>query len=128
MENNEVPNNLSDEEVIDLFIEGIMAEKGVEAPTEEIKNDLKNDLKNQLLQQIDRSLVAELPDDKLEELNNKAAADGELNPEEVAKAIEEANLDVTEITAGTMQRFREIYLGKTPESESQPSNEEKVEA
>lgn len=105
-------NDLSDEETIDLFIEGIMIEKGVEAPTEEIKQDLKKDLKDQLLHEIDRSLIGELPDDKLEELSRMAAANGQIDPEVIAKMVEEANLDVTDIVGTTMVRFREIYLGE----------------
>lgn len=104
-------NDLSDEETIDLFIEGIMIEKGVDAPTEEIKQDIKNDLKNQLLKEIDRSLIAELPDDKLEELNRMATTDGQIDPEIIANMIQEANLDVTDIVGVTMVRFRELYLG-----------------
>ena len=132
MENNEIPNNLSDEEIIDYFIEGLMEEKGVDAPTEEIREDMKADLKNQLMQQIDRSLIAELPDEKLDELNRAVSTNGQLDPKVVADAISEAGLDVSEITAGTMQRFREIYLGKADEAqptetepaESQPSTEQ----
>lgn len=124
MENNSIPNNLSDDEVIDLFVEGIMEEKGVHAPTDEIEDDVKNELKKQLLSEIDRSLIAELPDEKLEELSRSATANGQLDPNSVAEAIEDANLNVAEITAGTMQRFREIYLGKSAESESEPSAEQ----
>ena len=120
MENNEIPNNLSDEEIIDYFVEGIMEEKGVDAPTDEIRESMKKDLKDELLQQIDRSLVAELPDEKLEELTRDASANGQLDPQVVADAITEAGLNVSEITAGTMQRFREIYLGKKDEEASQP--------
>lgn len=119
MENNENTslNNLTDDEVIDLFIDGIMEEKGVNAPTDEIKQDIHKDLKNQLLVEIDRSLVAELPEEKLEELSSKASSGSELDPETIANAIKEANLDVAEITGVTMQRFRELYLGhKTNET------------
>lgn len=105
-----VLNDLSDEETIDLFIEGIMIEKGIDAPTEEIKQDIKKDLKNQLLQQIDRSLIGELPDDKLEELNRMATTDGQIDPNFIADMIQEANLDVTDIVGTTMARFRELYL------------------
>lgn len=121
MENNEIPNNLSDEEIIDYFVEGIMEEKGVDAPTDEIRESMKKELKDQLMQQIDRSLVAELPDEKLEELTRTASANGQLDPQVVADAINEAGLDIAEITAGTMQRFREIYLGKTDGEASEPA-------
>ncbi|MBR2766489.1 hypothetical protein IKD67_00130 [Candidatus Saccharibacteria bacterium] len=109
-------NDLSDEETIDLFVEGIMIEKGVEAPTEEIKQDLKNNLKDQLLKEIDRSLIGELPDDKLEELNRLATEQGQIDPNLIAQMIEEAKLDVTDIVGTTMVRFREIYLDNNQNS------------
>lgn len=120
----DILNDLSDEETIDLFIEGIMDEKGVKAPTEEIKEDVKKDLKDQLLREIDRSLIAELPDDKLEELNRMAAANGQIDPNEIAKRIEESNLDVTDIVGTTMARFREIYLeDQKSDTEQEPNKE-----
>ncbi|MBQ8156588.1 hypothetical protein IJ101_02260 [Candidatus Saccharibacteria bacterium] len=110
-------NDLSDEETIDLFIEGIMEEKGIKAPTDEIQQDLKQGLKNQLLTQIDRSLIAELPDDKLEELNRMAVANGQIDPNLIAQMVEEANLDVTDIVGNTMVRFRELYLSQNQATE-----------
>ena len=123
-EDDNILNDLSDEETIDLFIEGIMDEKGANAPTDEIQEDLKKDLKEQLLREIDRSLIAELPDDKLEELNRMATANGQIDPNEIAKMIEESNLDVTDIVGTTMARFREIYLeDKKPEQETNEETE-----
>jgi len=116
--------NLTDEETIDLFIRGIMQEKGVDFPNEEIEQDAANDLKTKLLEQIDRSLIAELPDDKLEQLNAMAAQDGQLNPDTVAQMIEDAHLDVAEITGITMERFREIYLGQAAEGADRADNTE----
>ncbi len=125
----DILNDLSDEETIDLFIEGIMDEKGVSAPTPEIEADLKNELKEQLLREIDRSLIGELPDDKLEELNRMATANGQIDPKVVADAIEGSNLDVTNIVGTTMARFREIYLKdeQNTDSAEQQANEESEE-
>ena len=109
-------NNLTDQETIDLFIRGIMEEKGVRPQSEEMRQDLIDDLKAQLLEQIDRSLVAELPDDQLEELNQMAIKNGEIPPELVAQKIAEANLNTNEIIGVTMNRFREIYLGQNTNS------------
>ena len=109
--------NLTDEESINLFIEGLMEKKGIDSTSEELKNDIFMDLKTRLMEEIDRSLVAELPDEKLEELSAKAEKDGQLDPEEVAKAIEEANLDVEEIVGMTMAKFSDIYLGPEEENE-----------
>ena len=125
-ESDDILNDLSDEETIDLFIEGIMEEKGVSAPTAEIEEDAKNELKDQLLREIDRSLIAELPDDKLEELNRMATANGQIEPDVIAKMVEESNLDITDIVGTTMARFREIYLGDKSNTDSteQQANEE----
>lgn len=106
------PDDISDEEAVNLFIDSLIKEKGVETPTPEIKEDLRNDLKNQLLEQIDRSLIGELPDDKLDELNHIVETDGQIDPQVIAKMVEEAHLDVTDIVSTTMKRFRDIYLGK----------------
>ncbi len=104
-------NNLTNDETIDLFIRGIMEEKGVKTPTDEIAKDIFENLRNSLLEQIDRSLIAELPDDKLEELNRMASQNGQIDPEVIAKMVQEANIDVEEVTGITMARFRDIYLG-----------------
>ena len=108
--------NLTDEESINLFIEGLMDEKGINATSEELKKDIFLDLKTRLLEEIDRSLVAELPEDKLDELAKMAAKDGKVAPEVVAKMIEEANLNIEEITGVTMAKFRDLYLGSEENS------------
>jgi len=114
MENNQNASqgNLTDDEVIDLFIDGIIEEKGIKAPTDEIRQAHHDELKNQLVTEIERSLVGELPDEKLDELNQKVSADGKLDPAIVVEAIKEANLDTTEIIGVTRERFRELYLGQ----------------
>lgn len=123
-DNDTIPNNLSDDEVINLFIDGIMEEKGVNPPTDEIRKDIHDKLKNQLLTEIDRSLVAELPDNQLEKFAQTVATNGEIDPNTIAEAIEAANLDVAEITGITMQRFREIYLGQNPNEQTLTSQAE----
>ena len=110
---------LNDDEVIDLFIEGLIEKKGLNIPTEEIRQDLHEKLKTQLLTEIDRSIVAELPDKKLEELTKLASEKGELSPEIVADAVTEANLDVTDITGATMQRFAEMYLNGSSDQKNE---------
>ena len=118
MQDNNSIQNLSDEEVIDLFIEGIMAEKGVNAPTEEIEQSIHDELKTKLLTEIDRSLVGELPDDKLNELYAQAeAGGGSLDPALIADAIEQAGLDTAAITGVTMKRFRNLYLGRPADAD-----------
>ena len=112
--------NLSDEETIDYFVRGIMHEKGNDVGSEEMQNGIFGDLKTELLKQIDRSLIAELPDDKLEEFNRLATENGQLDPNMVAQAVADAGIDVNEVTAGTMKKFREIYLGVQDSDDVEP--------
>lgn len=126
-ETNQTPNpvtqNLSDDQVIDLFIEGLMTEKGVDAPTDEIRATVHADLKNQLLTELDRALVSALPEDKLAELSQTAENnEGALDPNLVADAIASANLDTVEIIGTTMKRFGETYLGHTLQDDSTPTD------
>ena len=105
--------NMSNDEIFDAFVDGLIAEKGIDAPTDEIHQKIHDEVKTQLLTEIDRSLIAELPDEKLNELNAAAeAGGGTLDPKIVADAIEAAGLDTTEIAGVTMQRFRNLYLGR----------------
>ena len=108
----EILNDLSDNETIDLFIAAIMNEKGDITDNDQVNQDVHTVLKHQLLEQIDRSLVAELPDDKLDQLSKMAEQNGKIDPAVIANMIKEANLDVTDIVGVTMARFRDIYLGK----------------
>ena len=115
--------DLTDDEAIDLFIYGMMEEKGTAIGSDQVQATVFKDLKNQLLQEIDRSLIAELPDDKIDELNKMAIEKGQIDPNLIADMIEEANLDAAEIIGGTMAKFREIYLGNAS-SEAQKIEEE----
>ena len=107
----DVPVDLTDEQTIDLFIEGLIEEKGLKSDSEELKKDVFSDLKTRLMEEIDRSLIAELPDEKLDELSKEAAKNGKLDAEVVAKAVEEAGIDVEEVMGMTMAKFKDIYLG-----------------
>ena len=114
----EVLASLTNEETINVFVRGLMEEKGSAVGSEEMQNDIFMQLKASLMEEIDRSLVSELSDEKLEELNKKAEANGKLDPEEIATAVTEANIDVTTVVAATMEKFREIYLhGAVSDSE-----------
>ena len=114
MDNKDI--NLTDEETINLFVEGLMDEKGIKPESEQMRKDIFDDLKTKLMTELDRSLVSALPDDKLEEFSEEAEEKGQLDPEVVAKAIEEAGVDVGEVAGVTMAKFRELYLGENQES------------
>ena len=116
MENNTGNNaenniNLTDDEAINLFVEGLMEEKGIELGDEPYKSDIFVDLKNRLLVEIDRSLISALPDEKLDMFNAKVEKGEQIDPKEMATAIADSKIDVEKVVAITMARFRDLYLG-----------------
>ena len=122
MDNKDI--NLTDEETINLFVEGLLDEKGINPESEQMYKDIFDDLKTKLMTELDRSLVSALPDDKLEELSKEAEEKGQLDPEAVAKAIDEAGVDVSEVMGVTMAKFRELYLGEDAEGGADESADE----
>lgn len=127
-DNQDVDIDLTDDESINLFIEGIMDEKGLADQSEEMKEDIFANLKTRLLEEIDRSLVAELPDDKLDELSKTVAKDGQVAPETVGEMVKEAGINVEEVVGGTMAKFRELYLNEDEAGEQEePTDSEEKE-
>ncbi len=117
MQNNDQNIVLSDEQTINLFIIGIMDEKGISYGDEPYKSDIFQELKTRLMTELDRSLVAALPDDKLDEFSKIVARDGKIDPDTVAKAVVDAGVDTEKVVGETMAKFREIYLGEDAKSE-----------
>lgn len=110
--NNDIPVDLTNEQSIDLFVEGLIEEKGLKVESDNVHTDIFNDLKTRLMQEIDRSLVAELPDEELDDLSKQIAAnEGKIDPEVVAEKVANAGINVEDVVGKTMAKFREIYLG-----------------
>lgn len=108
----DIPVELNNEQTIDLFVMGIMEEKGIKSDSEELRTDIFNDLKTRLMEEIDRSLVSALPDEVLDELSKEITAnDGKLDPAVVAEKVTESGIDTEDVIGKTMAKFREIYLG-----------------
>lgn len=124
MQNNDAKINLTDDQTINLFIVGLMDERGIQYGDEPYKSDIFQELKTRLLTELDRSLVAALPDDKLDEFSKVVAQDGKIDPDVVAKAVVDTGVDVEKVAGETMAKFKEIYLGEDTAAEAKAENEE----
>lgn len=108
--------NLSNDEAMNAFVNELIDEKKLEGLTPEVREGIAADLKERILDQIQRSIIAALPEDKFTEL--ESAVDGDsLTEEQMSKIIEESNLNMDEIVGGTLAKFREIYLNGPAEVE-----------
>ena len=85
-------------------------EKGLTGLNEDTRKTVVNELKSALVEQINRAILINLPDEKLDELNNLMDQDG-FGDADMQKFIAESGVDVNKITAETMLQFKAFYLG-----------------
>ena len=102
--------NMSDDELMDAFAEQLMTDKGLKELDDATFGHLKDDLKERLNFQISRAILAQLPEDKLTEMNEKL---DRKDNEAVEQILAEAKIDIAQTTQDTMLTFRDAYLGAT---------------
>ena len=95
--------DLSQEELIAVYVEKMIYDKGVEA-TDELRNKLFNELSDEITKQ----MILAMPDYLVRKLNEDI--DGGADDEAINKAIDESGIDVETITEQTMSAFREKFL------------------
>lgn len=99
----EILNELSQEEIVAIYVEKMIADKGVE-PTDELRAELREKLQDE----ITKKMILSMPDylvSKLNEEIEKGADEDAIN-----KIIDESGIDVETITEQTMTAFRNEYL------------------
>ena len=101
--------NMSEDEVLNLFVEKMIEDKGMGGLEEDLKNEIRMDLKERLIFQINRAIIAALPDDKYEELD-KSLDDKTATAESLNQIVAESGVNVAGITQQTMEEFRAVYL------------------
>lgn len=102
--------NMSNEEIIDAFLEGLLIEKNLGEMDEDTKKEMLADLKERLYEFINRAILESLPEEKLAEINSMAD-DNTINSEILTQKVEASGIDATKITIEAMDKFREVYLG-----------------
>ena len=101
--------NMSNEEIIEVFIEGLIIDKGLEDLSEEEKDDVRDELNEKLTDFLTQALVNALPEDKVDELDDMIDA-GAAEPENVRKLLDDAGVDSGKVVVDALQKFRELYL------------------
>lgn len=95
---------------LDNFINSIIDEKGLTGLTEDSRKTVVNELKGALIEQINRAILMELPDEKLDELNNLMDTEG-FGDTDMQNFIANSGVDINKITTETMIKFKAFYLG-----------------
>ena len=102
---------------LDNFISSILDAKQLSGVTDEVRANLIEDMRGRLLDQINRALIDGMPDDKIDQFNDLLEQDG-ISDEQLQQFVKDSGVDIPTVTAATMLRFRELYLG----NESAPSD------
>ena len=103
--------SMSNDEVLDIYMQSLLIEKGYTDLDEETENQMIAELKERATDMINFSIIDALPDDKAEEVSAKIE-NGEDAVEAMNAAIAEAGVDAEKITGEALEKFRELYLGE----------------
>ena len=95
---------MSQDQLIDLFIEELMLEKGIKASDVE-KNNLSDKLKDAVMTEI----LMNLPDYLVNRIN-EGFENGSATDELFDQAVEESGIDANKIAEKVMIKFRDDYL------------------
>lgn len=102
------------------FVSDLLDQRGVTDLEEDVRKHLIDEMTEMLLDKIDRAAIGALPEDKAIELAD-GLDKGTIKPEDVTKFMQDAGLNLEEISLITMMQFRDLYLGdidaKTEEKE-----------
>ena len=101
--------NMSNEEIIELFIEGLIIDKGFENLGEEEKDKIRDELTDKVEDFLTQSLVEVLPGDSVADLDDMIDA-GSATPENVKKLLDSAGIDSGQVVVDALMKFRELYL------------------
>ena len=103
--------SMSDDEVLDIFMESLLIEKGFADLDDETRTKMIAELKERAIDMINYSIVDALPEDKAEEVSEKIER-GEDAEEAMNAAVAESGIDANKITEEALVKFRELYLGE----------------
>ena len=95
---------------IDTFIDNLITDKNLSGLTPEGREQIASELKDALIEQINRAVLNNLSDEKLDELNDLLDKGG-MDDEKMHDFIMNSGVDVPKVTTETLLYFRNFYLG-----------------
>ena len=97
-------------EQVSQFMDSLLEERGIPDLDDETRETLKRDMIDRLMTQIDTAMINALPEDKLNEFNQRIN-DPDFTNDDATQFFVDAGLDVQKIALQTMIEFRMLYLG-----------------
>lgn len=99
------------DENFDRFVNSLIAEKDLKGLTPEGREQVAAELKNLIADEVNRAILMELSDEKLDELD-KLMNDGPLSESEMQDFLRKSGVDIPKVTTKTLMYFRSFYLGE----------------
>ena len=96
---------------IDSFIDNLITEKNLRGLTPEGRTQVASELKATITEQINRAILNQLPDEKLDELNDLLDR-GDMNEAKMQEFLMNSGVDIAKVTTETLLYFRAFYLGE----------------
>ncbi len=97
---------------LEAFIDALLIEKGTDSLSDEVKTQLKSDLMERVENYINAELIAAVPSDKFEILEN--LIDGG-NDTEIQSFFQEQIPNLDEMIANNLIAFRGLYINGSAE-------------
>ena len=95
----------------DRFVNSLIAEKDLKGLMPEGREQVAAELKNLISEEVNRAILMELSDEKLDELDRRMD-NGPLSEEEMQEFLRNSGVDIPKVTTKTLMYFRSFYLGE----------------
>ena len=96
---------------LDQFADALLTEKGITGLDENTRLGVIAEIKSALVEQINRAILMQLPEEKLDELNEKMDS-GHFSNTDMQNFVVNCGVNINQITAETMLKFKAFYLGQ----------------
>ena len=110
MQNNNNQRRVDPETSLSNFVDQLIAEKGLGKAKEDQKAKLHEVLMTKLVDHINQSILYQLPEEALQNINNLLDS-GNPSAEQIQEIAVRYNLNIKQITGKALLQFRDIFLG-----------------
>lgn len=93
---------------LDNFVDELLVAQGIDQLESEVRDQLAQDLTDRLNDRLEAAMIAELPENKLPEL--EALLDQQVETNELQKFFAENIVDLPAVLARELAAFRQSYL------------------
>lgn len=107
----------TDDEMLDMFVDQLVKDKNLSISDPDVLAELKKDLRERLINIINQNIIDNLPDSKLNELDQLLDSEN-VSADAINQIVEDSAVNVADIVEKTMLAFRDVYLNGLDESKT----------